>query len=264
VDKRLALDGLDVHEHLRDSARKQGYVNTVFETIASSYDHFTRVSSLGLDMAWKREMLGLVKARLRPDHQVLDLATGTGDLVFALAPTVRSGKVIGIDIAENMIHRAEQARRQRKVANVGFRVGDMMDLPLAPASMDAVTVSYGLRNCPDLRGALCEIYRVLKPGGVLASLDFVRPQSALWERIFLTALLASCSFFGWLWHREPAVYAYLPHSIAHFVSMRELSGALADSGFEVLVQRPRLNGMIAIHLARKEYEVATFARPSSS
>lgn len=252
MDKRLTLEGLDVHEHLRDRSRKQDYVNTVFEIIAASYDRFTRLSSLGLDMTWKREVLGLVKARLRPDSQILDLATGTGDLAFALAATVRSGKVIGIDIAENMIHRAEQAQRQRKVKNVEFFVGDMMNLRLAPASVDAVTVSYGLRNCSNLRLTLSEIYRVLKPGGVFASLDFVRPQSALWERIFLTALLASCNFFGWLWHREPAVYAYLPHSIAHFISIRELSRALADSKFEVLVERPRLNGMIAIHLARKK------------
>jgi demethylmenaquinone methyltransferase / 2-methoxy-6-polyprenyl-1,4-benzoquinol methylase len=251
MDKRGALEGLDVHEHLCDSTRKQNYVNTVFQTVASSYDRFTRLSSLGLDMAWKRELLRLVKARLRPGHQVLDLATGTGDLAFALAATVRSGKVIGIDIAENMIHLAEKARRKRQVTNVEFRVGDMMDLRLVPASMDAVTVSYGLRNCPDLRLALREIYRVLKPGGVFASLDFVRPQSALWERIFLKALLISCNFFGWLWHREPAVYAYLPHSIAHFISIRELSRAVADSGFEVLVERPKLNGMIAIHLGRK-------------
>ncbi|HTU90135.1 MAG TPA: ubiquinone/menaquinone biosynthesis methyltransferase [Gemmataceae bacterium] len=252
MDKRLALEGLDVHEHLRDSSRKQNYVNTVFQTIASSYDRFTRLSSLGLDMAWKRELLGLVKARLRRDYQVLDLATGTGDLAFALAARVRRGRVIGVDIAENMIHLAEQARRQRKVTNVEFHVGDMIDLRLPPASIDAITVSYGLRNCPDLRRALSEIYRVLKPGGVLASLDFVRPQSALWERTFLKALLTSCNFFGWLWHREPAVYAYLPHSIAHFISIRELSRALTDAGFEVLVQRPRLNGMIAIHLARKK------------
>lgn len=251
MDKRLTLEGLDVHEHLRDGTRKQNYVNTVFEIVASSYDRFTRLSSLGLDMAWKREVLGLVKARLRPGHQVLDLATGTGDLAFALAAAVRSVKVIGLDIAQNMIRRAEQTRRQRQIPNVEFRIGDMMSLPLAPASMDAVTVSYGLRNCPDLRLALREIYRVLKPGGVIASLDFVRPQSALWERAFLTALLASCNFFGWLWHREPAVYAYLPHSIVHFISIRELSRALADSGFEVLAERPRLNGMVAIHLARK-------------
>jgi demethylmenaquinone methyltransferase / 2-methoxy-6-polyprenyl-1,4-benzoquinol methylase len=264
MNKRRALEGLDLQEHLRDSTRKQTYVNTVFQTVASSYDRFTRLSSLGLDMVWKRELLGLVKARLRPDHQVLDLATGTGDLAFALAATVRGGKVIGIDIAENMIRRAEQARRQRKVPNVELRVGDMMDLRLAPASMDAVTVSYGLRNCPDLRRALGEIYRVLKPGGVFASLDFVRPQSALWERIFLKALLVSCHFFGWLWHGEPAVYAYLPHSIAHFISIRELSRVLADSGFEVLVERPKLNGMIAIHLARKKYGVAELSRPPSS
>jgi demethylmenaquinone methyltransferase/2-methoxy-6-polyprenyl-1,4-benzoquinol methylase len=247
----LTLAGLDLQQHLRDPRLKQRYVTTVFEIVAGSYDRFTRLCSLGMDMAWKRELLALVRARTRPDHHVLDLATGTGDLAFSLAPSVRHGKVIGIDISEQMILRADGLRRRRRVLNAEFRVGDMMRLALPDASMDLATVSYGLRNCPDLTGALREVHRVLKPGGFLASLDFVRPDSVLWERVFRHALLLVCNFYGWLWHREPAVYGYLAHSIALFLSRGELSRMLTECGFEVVEQRPRLLGTICIHLARK-------------
>ena len=247
----LTLEGLDLEEHLRDPRLKQRYVTTVFEIVAGSYDRFTRFCSLGLDMAWKRELLALIKARLLPDHQVLDLATGTGDLAFALAPSLRRGKIIGVDISEQMIRRAEEIRRQRKVRNAEFRVGDMMHLALPDSSIDMVTVSYGLRNCPDVPTALREVHRVLKPGGFLASLDFVRPDNVLWERIFRNSLLLACNFYGWLWHREPAVYGYLAHSIAHFLSLRELSRALVDTGFQNVMQRTKLLGAVCIHLARK-------------
>jgi demethylmenaquinone methyltransferase/2-methoxy-6-polyprenyl-1,4-benzoquinol methylase len=252
MEKAMTLQGMDVHEHLRDPGRKQRYVSTVFEIVATSYDRFTRLCSLGLDRAWKRELVALVKPYLRPDHQVLDLATGTGDLAFALAPFVRQGNIVGIDIAANMIARAEHLRRLRQVGHVEFRVADMMHLPLPAGSRDAVAVGYGLRNCPDVRSALGEAHRVLKPGGILASLDFVRPGNALWERSFLNGLLLACNFFGWLWHRQPAAYGYLAHSIAHFISMKELRRVMAEAGFQVLVQRPKLFGMVCIQLARKK------------
>jgi demethylmenaquinone methyltransferase / 2-methoxy-6-polyprenyl-1,4-benzoquinol methylase len=250
----LTLDGLDVQEHLRDPRLKQHYVTTVFEIVAGSYDRFTRFCSLGMDMAWKRELLALVKGRLRPDQQVLDLATGTGDLVFSLAPSVRHGKVIGIDISEQMVLRADQLRRRRRVPNAEFRVGDMMHLPVADDSVDLVTVSYGLRNCPDVAAAAREVHRVLKPGGFVASLDFVRPESALWQKVFCGALLLACNFYGWLWHRQPAVYGYLAHSISHFLSRRELSRMLGQIGLEVVEQRPKLLGTVCIHFARKRLD----------
>jgi demethylmenaquinone methyltransferase/2-methoxy-6-polyprenyl-1,4-benzoquinol methylase len=254
MDKLATLQGLDVHGYLRDTRQKQLYVNTVFETVATSYDRFTRLCSMGLDMVWKRELLALVRPHLQTDSHVLDLATGTGDLVFALACAVREGKLIGIDISEKMIGLAEEARRRRKVGNAEFRVGDMMHLDLPTASVDVVTVSYGLRNCPDVRLALGEIHRVLKPGGFCASLDFVRPSNALEERLFLGALLAACNFFGWLWHRQPAAYGYLAHSIAHFVDIRELSRTFSQTGFQVLAERPKFFGTVAIHLVRKRGE----------
>lgn len=247
----VTLQNLSLHEHLQDPGRKQRYVNAVFDTVASSYDRFTRLSSWGLDMAWKRDLVRLVKSRLEPSDVVVDLATGTGDLAFALAPHVRQGKVIGIDIAERMIDLAEQARRARKAHNVEFRVGDLMATGLAGQSVHAVTVSYGLRNCPDFRLGLAEIQRVLKPGGCLASLDFVRLEDPRQEFLFENGLLLGCNILGWLWHGEPAAYGYLARSIKYFATNQEFTEALREAGFEVVAERPKLAGALYLHLAQK-------------
>lgn len=251
MNEQLTLRHFDRDADLSDPTRKQQYVNAVFDIVASSYDRFTRMSSFGMDASWKREIVRLLKNRLEPHHQILDLASGTGDLAFALAPWVRRGRVIGLDISSPMISLAEQTRQARHVANVEFRIGDLMATGFANNTLEAVTVSYGLRNCPDYRLALAEIHRVLKPGGYLASLDFVRPDNPLWRFLFVNSLLASCRFYGWLWHGEPESYGYLAHSIAYHASNREFCGALAAAGFEVLVERPKLFGAVYLHLARK-------------
>lgn len=245
------LRHLSLDAHLQDPRHKQRYVNTVFDIVAGSYDRFTRLSSLGLDMAWKRDLVRLVKQRLEPNHVVVDLATGTGDLAFSLAPCVRQGKVIGIDIAERMIELAEQARQARRISNVEFRVGDLMVTGQPDNSVDAVTVSYGLRNCPDYRQGLREIHRILKPGGWLASLDFVRLDSSWRELLFERGLLLGCNFFGWLWHGEAAAYGYLARSIKYFATNQEFTRTLRATGFRLVTERPKLAGALYIHLAQK-------------
>jgi demethylmenaquinone methyltransferase/2-methoxy-6-polyprenyl-1,4-benzoquinol methylase len=243
------LQHLQLDEHLRDRGRKQRYVNTVFDIVASSYDRFTRLSSWGLDMTWKRDLVRLVKRRLAPSDVVVDLATGTGDLAFSLAPYV--DRVIGIDISERMIALARQAQRIRKAPNVEFRVGDLMATGLAGQSVHAVTVSYGLRNCPDFRLGLAEIHRVLKPGGCLASLDFVRLEDPWQESLFENGLLLGCNVLGWLWHGEPAAYGYLARSIKYFATNQEFTRALRETGFHVVAERPKLAGALYLHLAER-------------
>ena len=251
LDKRLSVRGMDVQEYLLDPTRKQQYVTTVFEIVASSYDHFTRVCSFGRDRAWKRQLIGWLKPRLLPHHHVLDVATGTGDFAIALADAVPQGHVLGLDISENMIARARAAAAAGGHDQVTFEVGDMMQLPLPAGSVDAITVGYGLRNCPDAAGALREMARVLKPGGYLAVLEFVRPEQRWWGALFRRGLLAACQFFGWLWHREPAVYGYLAHSLSHWLSRSELIQAMQQSDFELIQLRGKMVGTVCVLLARR-------------
>ena len=243
------LRGLDLEAHLCTPAIRQRYVTTMFEMIAPKYDRFTRAFSFGMDVAWKNELLGRLRPTLRTDAQVLDLACGTGDLAASLARLVPDGRVRGIDAAPTMIGCARE--RGQDVGNLRFDVGDMMALEVPDSSQDVVTIGYGLRNVPDHRVALREIHRVLKPGGVLANLDFALPEPGAWRWLFLRYLKTMGDAYGWLWHGEPAVYGYISRSIAHFITIRQLAADLVASGFAIEYESPKLNGGVCLHVARK-------------
>jgi len=242
---------MDLEEHLHDPAIKQQYVTTMFDIIAPKYDWFTRFFSLGMDQSWKKELLGHIKDRIPHDGIALDLASGTGDLSFAVGRLVPHGAIIGIDASPEMVRLARARKQTDGTPNVDFQVGDMMALEAPDASVDAVTIGYGLRNVPDFRGALRQIARVLKPGGILANLDFARPRNWFWRRIYLSYLSITGNLAGWWLHGEAPVYGYISRSIDTFVSWQDLAKAMEECGLEVLTTSPKLMGGVCLLVARK-------------
>ncbi len=251
------LRTLDVDEHLADPSIKQAFVTPMFDIIAPRYDRFTRVFSFGMDAAWKREAMDAVREaarRIRPVQRALDLATGTGDLAVALARLWPGVQVDALDASPRMIEQARQrlAQRDADVATVVTpMLGDMMTLPQADASVDVITASYAVRNVPDARGAIREMARVMRPGGVLVTLDFYKPAFAPWRAVFLGYLQVAGDMVGYAWHRDPVVYGYIARSIAHFVTEAEFSALLDEEGFEVVSVRRHLFGGVARHVARR-------------
>jgi demethylmenaquinone methyltransferase / 2-methoxy-6-polyprenyl-1,4-benzoquinol methylase len=242
------LRGLDPERHLDDPATRQRYVTTIFDLIAPRYDAFTRWFSFGMDRGWKRDLVRLAGAAARGRGCVIaDLACGTGDLAFALIAPNRT--VVGLDVSHEMLCRART--RARGAAGPRLAAGDMIQLPLADASVDIVTVGYGLRNASHLTAALDEVERVLRPGGHLVTLDFFIPDNALWRRLFLGYLAVMGNLYGWAWHRAPAAYGYIPRSIRRFVTAPALTAELTRRGFDVYDVRRRLLGGVAIHGAVK-------------
>lgn len=251
------LRTLDVETHLRDPALKQAFVTPMFDIIAPRYDRFTRLFSFGMDRLWKREAIDAVREsarRLRPVGAALDLACGTGDLAVALARLWPGVRVAALDASPRMIEQARQ-RLQRDDADVAAAVmpgvGDMMALPQADGSVDVVTASYAVRNVPDARGAVREMARVLKPGGVLVTLDFYRPAFAPWRVLFLSYLQIAGDVVGYWWHRDPVVYGYIARSISHFMSDGDFTDLLHEEGFDVVSVRRHLFGGVARHVARR-------------
>ncbi|MDQ3951300.1 MAG: class I SAM-dependent methyltransferase, partial [Gemmatimonadota bacterium] len=189
--------------------------------------------------------------RSRGDRAVVvaDLACGTGDLAFALAAHGRV--VVGLDVSHEMLGRAGTRTRALHDAAPRFAAGDMTALPVADASVDVVTIGYGLRNAPRLDIALDEVARVLRPGGHVVTLDFCRPTNPIWRRLFLGYLAVAGNLYGWVWHREPAAYGYIPRSIERFVTPDELTAALTERGFDVYHVGRKLLGGICVHAGRK-------------
>ena len=249
TDARV-LREMDLDRHLADPAIKQRLVTPLFDVVAPRYDRFTRIFSFGMDASWKRELLAGVERLTPAGATVFDLASGTGDLALAVARRVPGAKVTGIDASRAMVEAAERRRPAEIGDRVRFTVGDMTSIPAADATVDLVTAGYALRNAPDFREVVREVRRVLKPGGLFLTLDFYRPESPFWRRLFVGYLRAAGAVVGWLWHREPVVYAYLGPSVDHYVSCRALGRELESAGFEVTGITPKLLGGIAIHRAR--------------
>ena len=224
---------------------KRRYVQTLFATIADRYDFITIVLSYGQDRRWKRRLIAL--AQLHADDRVLDLACGTGDLLFAAADRVRMAA--GLDITFRML---EHARGKRGAAPLV--AGDMLALPFPAASFTVVTTGYGLRNVPDLSVAIAEIHRVLVPGGRLVSLDFNRPSNALVRGAYLAYLTVVGSTMGFLLHRDPDTYRYIPESIRSYPGAAGVARLLESGGFADVRAIPVLGGLMAIHVARKTGE----------
>jgi demethylmenaquinone methyltransferase/2-methoxy-6-polyprenyl-1,4-benzoquinol methylase len=225
---------------------KRQYVRTLFATIADRYDFITVALSYGQDARWKRRLVAMAAPTDRT--RALDLATGTGDLAFALA--ARGASVVGLDITTRMIELARDKRKQAAAARSRgpeLLVGDMLALPFANASFDLVTTGYGLRNVPNLTRAIDEIHRVLKPGGQLLSLDFNRPSSAIVRTAYLAYLTAVGGTLGWLLHRDPDTYRYIPASIRQYPGAAAVARMLESRGFAHAGYHRVLGGLMAIH-----------------
>ncbi len=222
---------------------KRRYVRRLFATIADRYDFITRFLSYGQDRRWKARLIAL--ADLRPGDCVLDLACGTGDLVFAASRHVHHG--VGLDVTHRMLELASV----KQPANVALVTGDMLALPFSDARFTVVTTGYGLRNVPDLKQAIREVQRVLAPGGRLLSLDFNRPQNAMIRTVYLWYLVLVGSALGTVLHGDPDTYRYIPESIRQYPGAQGVARLLEEEGFEAVRVIPVLGGLMAIHTARK-------------
>lgn len=224
---------------------KRRYVRRLFATIADRYDFITRFLSFGRDRKWKARLVDL--AGVERGWRALDLACGTGDIGFEIAR--RGASVVGIDITLRMIELA----RQKTTPGDGttWAVGDMMALPVSAGMFDLVTTGYGLRNVPDLPGALREIHRALRAGGLLCALDFDRPETPWIRAVYLAYLTMVGSGLGWALHRDPDTYRYIPASIRRYPGSRGVADLMRAAGFVDVRPIPVLGGFMAIHVARK-------------
>jgi ubiquinone/menaquinone biosynthesis methyltransferase len=234
---------------LESADSKSRYVRRLFSTIADRYDLITVLLSFGLDARWKARLVALAE-RTR-GARALDLACGTGDIAFALH---RAGaSVVGLDVTHRMLVLAGAKRHAQSESSgaPSFVAGDMMALPFPDQSFDLVTTGYGLRNVPDIGGALDEIHRVLRPGGQLLSLDFNRPEPPVVRFVYLAYLTLVGSTLGYVLHRDPDTYRYIPESIRRYPGARRVVALMQQRGFAQASWARVLGGFMAIHVARK-------------
>jgi len=232
-------------EHAFDSPEaKLSHNRVLFSSIAARYDLITRILSFGCDQRWKRRLIEL--SMVRRGDAVIDLACGTGDLAFLSAG--RGAIVAGLDLTTRMLEMA-RVRPEAAAQRVLWVAGDMTRLPFRAATADVVTTGYGLRNVPDLPAALSEIHRVLKPGGRLCVLDFNRPERALVRGVYLAYLNVVGGALGWILHRDPETYQYIPASIRRYPGARGVVDLMKAAGLTDVRHISVFGGFMAIHIA---------------
>jgi demethylmenaquinone methyltransferase/2-methoxy-6-polyprenyl-1,4-benzoquinol methylase len=224
-------------------------VRSMFARIAGRYDLANRLLSGGVDVWWRQKLVRAVHDA-RP-AAVLDLATGSGDVAFALADGLPvSVRITGMDFCQPMLD--EAVRKQpasARWASIRFQQGDGMALPLPDAAFDVVTVSFGLRNMADRHKALSEMRRVLRPGGRLFVLEFSQPYP--WFRpIYYAYLKLLLPLVAGVVTGDKSAYEYLGGSIEQFPARPSLSGEILRAGFAEVQATPLTFGIVALHEAR--------------
>jgi demethylmenaquinone methyltransferase/2-methoxy-6-polyprenyl-1,4-benzoquinol methylase len=260
--KRRFAERLENYD-LADARSKLEYNRRLFAVVAGRYDAVTTVLSFGRDRTWKRYLVAsLPEAGV---HEALDIACGTGDLTFAVAERYPHAHVTGIDLAAEMLARARRnarrwaaglvaARPAQDPAHSGsvrFEMGNMSDLPYEDGRFDLVTAGYAFRNAPDLPAALRSAFRVLRPAGTLAILDFSHADQSASASLQIGLLRIWGRLWGKLLHDNPEVYGYIAESLRRFPSRRALEGQLRGVGFRRVRSRTFFLGLIAVTFARK-------------
>jgi len=226
---------------VQDPSRVQHY----FSQIADRYDFANRLLSGGVDLLWRGATTRRVAAQ-KPG-EILDVATGSGDLMLQLQRALPGARVIGTDFCRPMLERARAKGLQSLV------VADGLALPFPRGRFDAVTIAFGLRNMADYRGAIAEFHRILRTGGWLYILDFSRPEGWFGAvyRFYLHRVLPRVA--GWV-TRHPEAYEYLGESIEAFPSGRAMCDLLEEAGFSTATAIPFTGGIVTLYSACKVAE----------
>ncbi|MGC9450266.1 MAG: ubiquinone/menaquinone biosynthesis methyltransferase [Oceanipulchritudo sp.] len=226
-------------------------VEQMFSGISGKYDLANHLLSGGVDWYWRYRLVRAVR-RHRPSA-VADLATGSGDVAFALRKALPAGcPVQALDFCEPML---EVARRKQKrmpaSGKLEFTFGDCLDLPLPDASVEAVTIAFGLRNLEDRHRGLCEMRRILKPGsGALFVLEFSQPAAALkpFYSLYLNSILPRLARLA---TGDRGAYEYLAGSINQFPDKNRLAEEIRAAGFEPVQATGLTGSIVALHVGRR-------------
>jgi len=223
----------------------------MFDAIATRYDFLNHLLSIGIDRRWRRRAIRSLSLTGR--ERVLDICTGTGDLAIA-ARTARppAARVVGVDFAAAMLRVGhEKLRREQLTDTIALVRGDATSIPAADASVDAVTMAFGIRNVENTNAACDEIYRVLKRSGRLAILEFSIPTTPGLRAAYLWYFNQVLPRIGRLVSRHHAAYGYLPASVGAFASPVEFVKVLRQSGFIDISAVPLTMGIVFLYTARR-------------
>ncbi len=249
--RRCSATGLPRHIFIQDNhnAFMSEQVRLMFTEIAERYDAGNDALSFGTHRLWKRRLIR--RAAVQPGAQVLDVATGTGDIALRFADAVGpQGSVVGVDFSAKMIQQAKQRPNNQK-PNLSFEVGDAMSLRFPDNSFDATSISFGIRNVDEPVVALREMRRVVKPGGRVLVMEFGQPRG-LFGALYRFYISNIGPIIGGIISGKRYAYQYLDRTAAAFPAGQAFLELMKQAGFQNPTKEALFGGIAYIYIGVKE------------
>lgn len=224
------MDCEHINPYLDDKRGKTEQVQEMFDNIAPAYDFMNRAMTLGIDRLWRRRAVRCLPKGA--DTEILDIATGTGDMALLISRLTGSRHITGIDLSEGML---EVGRRKVAAASLSDTItllqADSLAMPFADDSFDAITVAYGVRNFADLEAGYREMLRVLRPGGKVVVLELSTPTGFITRPLYKLYTSRIIPLAGRLVSHDVRAYSYLPESIAAVAQGDSMTALMERAGF---------------------------------
>ena len=238
-----STNSLPQGEQENEHARR---VRSMFAAIASRYDLLNHLLSGNTDRRWRRLVAKRLEHVLGEGTRALDVACGTGDLSLALAEAGRA-RIIGVDFCRPMLEIAAH-KAAAHATEIPFIEGDALRLPFASGSFDVVTIAFGLRNLSSVEDGLKELYRVTRPSGRVAILEFSRPRVPGFSQLFQFYFNNVLPRIGGMISGSRGAYEYLPRSVSKFPDQKQLARLMSGVGFEEVEYQNLTGGIAALHI----------------
>ncbi|MEZ4948799.1 MAG: bifunctional demethylmenaquinone methyltransferase/2-methoxy-6-polyprenyl-1,4-benzoquinol methylase UbiE [Saprospiraceae bacterium] len=229
---------------------KKEQVGKMFDNIAPSYDLLNRVLSLGIDIYWRKKAIALLKER-KP-KVILDVATGTGDVAIEMVKQLQPERIVGLDLANEMLEVGRKKIKSRNMDQVIEMVqGDSEKLPFQDNTFEAVTVAFGVRNFENLEQGLSEMFRVLKKDGQVVILEFSKPKMPPFKQLYNFYFKNILPLVGRITSKDPKAYSYLYESVQAFPDGERFEKILEKIGFKCTHTTALTLGICSIYYAEK-------------
>lgn len=234
-----------------ESKSKEQFVHSVFESIAPKYDMMNDILSFRRHKAWRN--FTMKKMNVRPGSTSIDLCCGTCDWTISLAQASGTGRTVGLDFSQNMLDvGAEKVVRLGLDRQIELVQGNAMELPFPDNTFDYATIGFALRNVPDLVRVIEEMQRVVKPGGLVVSLELSKPTWEPFKSLYYFYFQKVLPLLGKLIAQKYEQYKWLPESLVHFPDHKQLAAIFRETGLTEVQAYPLTGGIAAVHIGRKK------------
>ncbi|MFI3304955.1 MAG: bifunctional demethylmenaquinone methyltransferase/2-methoxy-6-polyprenyl-1,4-benzoquinol methylase UbiE [Rikenellaceae bacterium] len=227
-------------------------VRDMFNTIAPAYDRLNHILSFQIDKIWRHRVVRFVANNTPESGEILDLATGTGDLAIAMARQLPKSRVVGADPSEGMLAVAQTKIAERGLTDrLSLMVQSAESMSFVDARFDTVTAAFGVRNFSDLERGIREMVRVIRPDGWVVVLEFSTPPNPIFRALYNLYSRHIMPWIGALLSKDREAYEYLPASVEEFASRSEFLELMSRVGLVNCTARSQSFGIAQIYVGQK-------------